>query len=105
MKYEERLVRNAIIVNLSKEGFSQESIGKMVNLGQRMVSTILSKFTNNAPLTLKSSGCPSGLSDSDLASLPFFLEKGAESYGFSGNYWTHRRVGYLGTNQMKSKRF
>ena len=78
MKYEERKVRNAIIVNLHKKGLSQEALGSVVKLGQRMVSTILKKFHENVPLTRKSPGCTCGLSDTDLLDLPKFLEKGSE---------------------------
>jgi transposase len=86
MKYEERKVRNEIIGNLFKTGMSQSEIGEIVNLGQRMISKIF---------TTKSSGCKRRLSELELSTLPNFLEKGSEFYGFSGSYWTHARVGYV----------
>ena len=101
MKYEERQVRNEIIVNLKDRGMSQEEIGSIVKIGQRMVSTILRKFKENLPLTRKSTGCPCGLGDLELSQLPKFLEKGSESYGFTGAYWTHRRVGYVINQEFK----
>ena len=101
MKYEERQVRNEIIINLKDIGLSQEEIGSIVKLGQRMVSTILTKFKENVPLTRKSPGCPCGLGDSELSQLPKFLEKGSEFYGFTGAYWTHRRVGYVIHQEFK----
>ena len=101
MKYESRQVRNDIIVNLKKKGFSQAEIGSMVNLGQRMVSTILSNFDEDLPLTRKSPGCSCRLGASELLALPSFLEKGSEFYGFSGDYWTHRRVGYVIHEEFK----
>ena len=101
MKYEKRQVRNDIIVNLNGIGLSQEEIGSIVKLGQRMVSTILTKFKENVALTRKSTGCPPGLGDSELSQLPKFLEKGAEFYGFTGAYWTHRRVGYVIHEEFK----
>ena len=64
------------------------------------VSTILTKFKDNLPLTLLS---PSGLSDSGLKELAKYLEKGAEQYGFTGAYWTHRRVGHVIHEEFKIK--
>jgi transposase len=95
MKYEERLIRNDVVINLSKTGMSQQAIGKIVNLGQRMICTILNKLSQNLPLTTKSLGSRSHLSEENLLELPKFLEKGSEFYGFEGFYWTHARVGYV----------
>lgn len=101
MKYEEREVRNNIVVNLSKTGMLQQAMGEIVNLSQRMISTILDKFAQKLPLTIKKPGCKCGLSDSDLKQLPDFLSKGSEFYGFTGSYWTHRRVGYVINQEFK----
>jgi transposase len=95
MKYAERNVRNEIIVNLFKTGMSQSDIGKIVNLGQRMISKIFTKVLQNQPLTSKPPGGKSRLSEIELSQLPNLLEKGSEFYGFSGDYWTHSRVGYV----------
>jgi transposase len=95
MKYEERKVRNEIIANLFETGMSQSDIGKIVNLGQRMISTLFTKLSQKQPLTSKSPGGQSRLSEIELSKLPNLLEKGSESYGFSGDYWTHARVGYV----------
>jgi transposase len=95
MKYEERQVRNNVVIKLSELGMTQEAIGAVVNLGQRMISTLLNKWAQNLPLTTKSQGSKRQLSASQLSDLPKFLIKGAESYGFEGKYWTHTRVGYV----------
>jgi transposase len=95
MKYEARQVRNEIIVNLAKTGMSPQAIGSIVNLGQRMISTLLSKHANNEPMTRKSTGSPPQLSRLEVSELGNFLEKGAIFYGFEGLYWTHSRVGYV----------
>ena len=42
-----------------------------------------------------------GLGDSKLSQLAKFLEKGSEFYGFTGAYWTHRRVGYVIHQEFK----
>lgn len=101
MKYEERKVRNNIIANLFETGMSQSEIGKIVNLGQRMISTIFTKLSQNEPLTTKSSGGKSRLSEIELSKLPSFLKQGSEFYGFSGSYWTHARVGYVINQEFK----
>lgn len=101
MKYAEREIRNNIVVNLSQKGMTQQEIGTIVKLGQRMISTLLYKFSKNLPLTTKSKGSKSQLSPSDLSELPKFLERGSEYYGFSGSYWTHARVGYVINKEFK----
>lgn len=95
MKYEERKVRNDIVANLFDTGMSQSEIGRIVNLGQRMISTLLSKLSQKQPLTTKSPGGIRRLSETELSNLPNFLAKGSEFYGFTGSYWTHTRVGYV----------
>jgi transposase len=95
MTYSERQVRNSIIVNLSRSGLTQAQIAASVNIGQRMVSTILSKSTSQLPLTSQPSGRLVGLDSADLIELSKFLALGAEYYGFTGNYWTQKRVGYV----------
>lgn len=101
MKYEERKVRNDIIVNLLETGMSQSEIGKIVNLGQRMISNLSTKLLQNQPLTIKSPGGKRRLSAVELSNLPTFLEQGSEFYGFSGSYWTHSRVGYVINQEFK----
>jgi transposase len=86
---------------LAKTGISQKAMGEIVALGQRMISTILEKCAQNLPLTTKKTGPKCGLSDLDLKKLPEFLEKGSEFYGFTGAYWTHRRVGYVINQEFK----
>lgn len=101
MKYESRQIRNDIVISLSNKGMTQQEIGDIVKLGQRMISTLLDKFAKNLPLTTKLKGSKSQLSPSDLSELPKFLEKGSEYYGFSGSYWTHTRVGYVINKEFK----
>lgn len=101
MKYEERETRNSIVVNLSKTGMSQKAIGEIVNLGQRMISTLLSKLAQKLPLTTKSLGSKSRLSPFQVKELPDFLSKGSAFYGFEGSYWTHARVGYVINQEFK----
>lgn len=92
MKYEEREVRNGILINLKKAGISQKIISQVVNLSQQRVSKILVAEARGAPTNLKPPGYQRRLTPEQVAELPSFLERGAESYGFSGAYWTHERV-------------
>lgn len=95
MKYTERVVRNEIILKLSKAGFDQATIAKSVNLCQQMVSKVLEKAANSLPMTTKGKGLERRLGAGELKELPGFLEKGTAFYGFEGAYWTHARVGYV----------
>jgi len=95
MTYSERVVRNNIILNLSKEGFGQGIISGLVNLSQQMVSEVLKKAAFGLPMSTKCKGVACRLSDEDLKKLPAFLAKGPGCYGFEGAYWTHARVGYV----------
>lgn len=92
MKYAERVVRNKIIINLDELGLSQQIIGAMVNLSQKMVSKILAKQSQESPTTSKQPGYERRLSDEQLSKLPKYLEQGAEFYEFTGAYWTQERV-------------
>lgn len=95
MKHDQRVVRNEIILKLSKAGLDQKAIAKVVNLSQQMISTILDKDANNLPTSTKGSGLKRRLSDAELEKLPVFLNKGTAFYGFEGAYWTHARVGFV----------
>lgn len=91
MKYKERLVRNDIIVNLKETKLTQSEIGVVVGLSQQRISKLLQKNGE----TNKPSGAKHKLSGEQLQNLPNFLERGSFFYGFSGDYWTHKRVGYV----------
>ena len=95
MNYSERVVRNEIILKLSKSGIDQRSIAQAVNLCQQMVSKILDKAANDLPMSTKVPGLVRRISDEELKKLPSFLEKGTAFYGFAGAYWTQARVGYV----------
>lgn len=95
MTHTERVVRNDIILKMSESNFSQTTISGMVNLTQAMVSKILSKHSENLPMTSKPPGYQRRLSNEQLAELPKHLEKGSEFYEFTGSYWTHERVKYV----------
>lgn len=92
MKYEEREIRNKILLNLHKAGTSQKVIGEMVNLSQQRVSEIIKAERENVPTNLKPPGYRRRLSEEQLTQLPQLLAKGSQHYGFAGDYWTHQRV-------------
>lgn len=95
MKHELRVIRNEIVINLSLGDLSEKEIGKAVGLTQQMVSLLLCKHVQGLALTPKGVGASCRLSAAQLALLPTFLAKKAVSYGFTGDYWTHVRVGYV----------
>jgi transposase len=80
---------------------SQKSIGEIVNLSQQSVSKLVKKLRQGLPMTEKSKGPERRLSESELAKLPEFLNKGAEHYDFTGAYWTHARVGHVIKQEFK----
>lgn len=101
MNYAEREIRNKILLNLHKFGTNQKGIGEMVNLIQQRVSEIIIAEKENLPTNRKPPGYQRRLSAEQLAELPKLLEKGAEFYGFMGEYWTHGRVKQIIEEEFK----
>ena len=95
MTHGSRLLRNEIVLKLLGSGLHQLAIGNIVGLSQQMVSTISSWGTNKEVLSVKSVGRKARLSLEALLKLPNLLKEGAGSYGFTGDYWTHKRVKYV----------
>jgi transposase len=95
MKFEERQIRNNILINLGVLKIGQKQKGQIVGLPQQSVSKICKKASLGLPTSQKGLGAKSRLSVEQLAKLPEFLSKGSEYYAFSGNYWTHKRVKYV----------
>lgn len=95
MKYEARSLRNTILINLQKTGLSQRCIGKAVNLTQQMVSNVYKKQVAGLAIVQKHIGAKRRLTPLQLLNLPTLLSKGSEHYGFTGDYWTHKRVAYV----------
>ena len=95
MKYTERQVRNSILINLGALKIGQKQKGEIVGLTQQSVSKICKKASLGLPISQKRLGAKSRLSKEQLIKLPEFLSKGSESYEFTGDYWTHKRVKYV----------
>lgn len=91
MEYNKRVVRNDILLNLKGLDLSQKIIGSLVNLSQQMISKIYKQQINGLE-SKKHLGAKRRLDALQLESLAIFLSKGAEFYGFEGDYWTHKRV-------------
>ena len=95
MKFEERQVRNNILINLGVLKLGQKQKGQLVGLPQQSVSKIYKKASLGLPVSEKHLGAKSRLSEEELAKLPEFLSKGSEYYKFTGDYWTYKRVKYV----------
>lgn len=95
MTYSERHLRNTILLNLAQSGLTQKEIGLAVGLGQQAVSHILQQAAQGLPVCAKHLGATPRLGAEERAKLPALLEKGAEHYGFTGDYWTCNRVGWV----------
>ena len=95
MLYAERLLRNNLLLKLSPLDISQQSKGEIVSLTQQSVSIICKKSKLGLPLCEKRKGLLPRLNATQLVTLTTFLENGSISYGFVGDYWTHKRVKYV----------
>ena len=95
MTYSERHLRNTILLNLAESGLTQTQIGLVVGLGQQAVSHIIQQASQGLLVGKKHLGATPRLGAEEQAKLPGLLKKGAESYGFTGDYWTCNRVGFV----------
>lgn len=90
--------RRQVIIRLAQSGNQRQGqIGQIAGVSQGMVSKVLSGYRKQG-LAILQMGSPKGavakLSVDQLAQLPALLAKGAISYGFQGELWTRKRVGY-----------
>lgn len=95
MNHTERLIRNAIVVNLWRENMSVSNICTIVCLKKSQVNLILQWEREDSVLSVRSLGRPTLLSGEDLSKLELYLKQGSEWYEFTGDYWTHKRVKYV----------
>lgn len=92
MNYSERTLRNTILLNLGESNLGQRQKGLVVGLSQQAVSKICQRASLGLPISQKRLGATPRLGTEQLDTLSEFLKKGAESYEFTGDYWTHSRV-------------
>lgn len=102
MNYSERTLRNTILLNLGKTDLGQKQKGLAVGLSQQAVSKIYQRASLGLPISQKRVGATPRIGAEQLDKLPAFLEKGAESYGFTGDYWTHNRVKFVLEKEYKA---
>jgi len=91
--------RRRVVINLWQSGqHTQSQIGQIAGLSQAMVSKVLCGY-QQVGIEILQIACPLGavakVSQEQLAQLPALLEKGAPAYGFQGELWTRKRVGYV----------
>lgn len=94
MKLEQQKARNEIIVNMSKQGYSQHAIGKAVGLDQSRISQLLNAYRED-PSTFFDNhyeGKSPKISAAQKSRLEELLVDGAEAYGFQGEVWTAPRI-------------
>ena len=88
-------IRRRFVVNLLKEGKTQEEVARVAELSQSGVSRIHKRFNEKGEVGLmaqKSPGAPAKLTTEQKAMLPELLVVGPQVYGFEGNLWTRKRV-------------
>jgi transposase len=94
MKIEQQRARNQIIVNMSKQGYSQVDIAKATGLTQGRICQMLKAY-EASPDTFfdnKYQGKPPKLTPEQQSQLKERLYKGAENYGFQADIWTAGRI-------------
>lgn len=92
MNYSDRHLRNTIVLNLAESGLTQAQKGLAVGLSQQSVSQLVQRAAHGLPRCVKHPGAPARLRDDQREALPALLAQGAEHYGFTGAYWTQKRV-------------
>lgn len=95
MTYSERHLRNTILLNLADSGLTQKQKGLAVGLSQQAVSKLVQQAAQGLPVCQKHLGATARLCDDQRDALPKLLAEGAESYGFTGDYWTCARVKFV----------
>jgi transposase len=83
---------------LKEKGWTNARIAEALGVTQGAVSQWFTRFNaggREALLQQPPPGAPAKLSDEQLSQLPALLLAGAESYGFTGQVWTSKRVAWL----------
>lgn len=87
-----------LAVDLLEEGWKQNKIAAFLGISQPSVSNWKNTFKKEGIEGLKTVpqiGRPSRLNDAQKEQLKTYLNEGAEASGFTGNFWTQKRVSRL----------
>lgn len=93
-----REYRRQRVWEMHEKGYKQQAIAEALGLSQGGVSQIISRAKSGGKEALrqrKPSGAKSRLTAEQKAELLKKLEQGAESFGFSGDVWTTKRIAKL----------
>ena len=85
-------------IKLLKEGWKQSKIANFLSVNQSTISRWKKWYKNKGYDGLKPalhSGRPPLISLSQKEALKGFIDSGAEQYGFTGNFWTQKRISRL----------
>jgi len=85
-------------IKLLKEGWSQTKVANFLSVDQSTISRWKKWYTAKGYDGLKPavhSGRPPLLSVAQKEELKIFIDNGAEQCGFTGNFWTQKRVSRL----------
>lgn len=100
---ETKINTRKIAVKLLGEGWSQSKVAKFLQVSQSSVSNWKRAYESKGLAGLKSapiSGRPSRLDKAQKQALKAYLNQGAEAAGFTGNFWTQKRVSRLISEQF-----
>ncbi len=87
-----------IAVDLLDEGWNQSKVAAFLGVSQGSVSNWQNAFKKEGDEGLKvvpNIGRPSRLSSTQKEQLKTYLNEGAEASGFTGNFWTQKRISRL----------
>jgi len=88
-------IRRYRACELLERHWPQKYIGEALGVNQSTISNWAKKLKEGGKEALKiipQKGPTPRLTEDQKKELPKFLEKGAEAYGFRGNFWTQKRV-------------
>jgi len=84
--------RRSRIVDLSKQGKTQQAIAEVLGCSQAWVSKVLKQAKSGLPYTRKPRGKVALLTKEQFAQLAEHLKQGAIAHGFETDNWTRERV-------------
>jgi len=98
MELNTREFRRKRAIELLEKGWQQIQIAEALGVSQGAVSQWKSRYESEGDLWWQDKsipGAPRKLTDSEEQELREIIKSGAQVYGFTGDFWTHKRVSRL----------
>jgi len=94
-KLNTREFRRKRAIDLLKKGWKQDQIAEALGVSQGAISQWKSRYEKEGSGCWRDKtipGAPSRLGSKEERLLGVIITKGAQAYGFQGDFWTHKRV-------------